>query len=128
MQILLGVHAFLRWLILVAGLALLVKYAVGTARQSPFTGLDRGLAAIYTGLLDLQLLVGIILLLLPLNGGLTPPLVLHVTVALVGVAVAHLNTRWRSRPDVVKFRNGLLALGGSYALILVGVFIITSFA
>lgn len=128
LQLLPGIHALIAWLILLVGFVLIVKFAIGTARQSPFGRLDRMLAAAYTGLLDLQALLGIVLFLLQLNGGLASPAALHAAVALAGVVVAHLNARWRNQADVVRFRNGLLALGGSYALILAGVYFVTSFA
>jgi hypothetical protein len=122
MQFLLGIHAFIALLILLVGFVLIVKFAIGTARQSPFGRLDRMLAAIYTGLL------GIVLFLLRLDDGLASPVALHAAVALAGVVVAHLNARWRNQPDAVRFRNGLLTLGGSYILILAGVYFVNSFA
>ncbi|MBN8581713.1 MAG: hypothetical protein ACOYYF_17345 [Chloroflexota bacterium] len=128
MQFLLGIHAFIALLILLVGFVLIVKFAIGTARQSPFGRLDRMLAAIYTGLLDLQALLGIVLFLLRLDDGLASPVALHAAVALAGVVVAHLNARWRNQPDAVRFRNGLLTLGGSYILILAGVYFVNSFA
>lgn len=128
MQFLSGIHAFIAWLILLVGLVLIVKFAVGMARQSPFGRLDGILATAYTGLLDLQALLGIVLFFLRLNDGQASQTALHAVVALAGVVVAHLNARWRNQPDAVRFRNGLLVLGGSYVLILVGVFFATSFA
>lgn len=128
MQFLFGIHTYIAWLILLVGLVLIVKFAVGTARQSAFGRVDRILAVIYTGLLDLQALLGIVLFLLRLNSGLAIPAVLHATVALASVVVAHFNARWRNQPDAVRFRNGLLVLGGSYVLILVGIYFVTSFA
>jgi hypothetical protein len=57
----LTVHSYLRWLVVVAAVASVVCAFLGMLRGRPFKPGGRRWGAIYTGLLDLQLLIGIYL-------------------------------------------------------------------
>lgn len=57
----LTVHGYLRWLVVVAAVAAVVCAFLGLLRGRPFKPGGRKFGAIYTGLLDLQLLIGICL-------------------------------------------------------------------
>jgi hypothetical protein len=57
----LSVHSYLRWLVVVAAVASVVCAFLGKIRGRPFKPGGRRFGAIYTGLLDLQLLIGIYL-------------------------------------------------------------------
>jgi hypothetical protein len=57
----LTVHNYLRWLVVVAAVASVVCAFLGKFRNRPFKPGGRKFGAIYTGLLDLQLLIGIYL-------------------------------------------------------------------
>ena len=67
MDLVLMLHSMVRWLVLLAAVAAIVKFAVGWRRGGAFSGLDRGLSLGFSGLLDLQALLGLIVL---IGGGL----------------------------------------------------------
>ena len=63
MTILLIIHSIVRWVILLVALAAIVKFLIGWLRRSAFTGMDRGLMSGFSGLMDVQATLGLILLL-----------------------------------------------------------------
>ena len=90
-------------------------------RLAEFKGMDLGLMAAFTGLLDLNLVLGAILL-FGLGGGLIPSRIEHVTTMLLAIVVAHTSVIWRRSDDPVKkFRNNLIAVVVALILVLVGV-------
>ena len=62
MDFVLTIHSINRWIIVVVAVIALIKFLIGWLRSSSYQPADRGLMAAYTGLLDLQLLLGLILL------------------------------------------------------------------
>ena len=127
MEALALVHSIVRWFVLVAGLAAAVKYAVGMVRRSAFGRADRIMGLVYTGVLDLQALIGLALLvgLASQAGELLPTSrLLHAVTMFFAVAAAHQTARWRDAPDARRFRNGLIAYCLSLALIAAGLAII----
>jgi heme A synthase len=85
MSFLYHAHSGLRYLVLLAALAALIAlaYALATGRAGRAT---RVLPAVFTGLLDLQVLLGIGLVL----GGLMPDIVIgHLVMMVVALIVAH---------------------------------------
>lgn len=54
-------HSGLRYLVLLAGFVAVLVYALAVARRRPASGGDRTLMAVFTGLLHLQVLLGIAL-------------------------------------------------------------------
>jgi len=59
--LLLDSHSLLRWLVLLAGVAVLVGSLIGIAGKKPFKPLGRTLGLIYVSLLDTQFLIGVLL-------------------------------------------------------------------
>lgn len=59
--IILALHSILRWLVLIAAVAAVVRAGQGWLGKRPWAKLDDRLGLIYTSLLDTQLLVGLIL-------------------------------------------------------------------
>jgi hypothetical protein len=119
--LLLRFHGELRWLVALVGAAAIARFAFGWARRAEFRGGDRGLAAAFTGLLDLNLLLGLILA-FGLGGGLPPHRVEHMTTMVLAVVAAHLAAIGRRSGDSpAKFRNHLLAVVVALVLILAGV-------
>lgn len=117
MDIILTIHSLVRWLVVVVGLVAFVKFLVGWLRKMSFQPMDRGLMSGFVGLLDLQLLLGIILFIMGwLDVGLVRFRAEHAFAMILAVALAHLSRRWRNADDVTRFRN--------YALIILGVFIL----
>jgi membrane-anchored protein YejM (alkaline phosphatase superfamily) len=58
---LLATHSWLRWLVLLLGLATLARALVGLARAASWSGRDERLARLFTVTLDVQVLVGVLL-------------------------------------------------------------------
>ena len=53
-------HSGLRYLILLVAAIAVVVYGIAVARERPQTSLDRVLMSVFTGLLDLQLVLGVV--------------------------------------------------------------------
>ncbi|NWF64935.1 MAG: hypothetical protein HXY38_11585 [Chloroflexi bacterium] len=123
MELLLIIHSHTRWLILLVAVIAIVKFAIGWLRGGVFKGMDRGLAAGFSGLMDLQVTIGLIFLIWSSLVGVlfTPNRIEHLTTMLIAAVVAHLPARWKNSPDNVRFRNALFCVVGSLALVFVGV-------
>jgi len=127
-----NVHGLVRWLILLIGVLTVLKAAYSLASRAAYGRADRGLMAAYSGALDLQGLLGLILLiwgvLAPPPGLALPGLttrVVHAVVQVAAIAIAHQSPRWRDAPDRLRHQAQLGLLVASLALVLVGVLIIT---
>ena len=59
MELLLMVHSIVRWFIVIVGLLAALKFFIGWRGQKSFQGMDRGLSAAFSGLIDLQALLGL---------------------------------------------------------------------
>lgn len=117
MDILLEIHSIVRWLIVLVGLIALIKFAIGWLGKMPFKKMDRGLMSGFVGLLDLQMLLGLILFIWGLaDGGLVRFRAEHAAAMILAVVLAHASARWRKSSDQVRFRN--------YALIILAVFVL----
>ncbi len=121
MNIVLTLHSIVRWLVVVVAVVALVKFALGLSRRAAPDNMDRGLMSGFSGLVDLQALLGIILIvLLTLNGGFLTFLP-HIGVMILAVLVAHLPMRWRKVNDPSVIRNNLFTLVGVLVLVFIGV-------
>ena len=121
MSFVLKLHGELRWLVALVAVIAIVKFGVGWVLRREFKGIDRGLMAAFTGLLDLNLLLGAILL-FGLGGGLTPHRIEHVTTMFLAIVAAHTAAIWRRSDDSVKkFRGNLIAVAVALILVAVGV-------
>lgn len=118
MDFILTLHSINRWIIVVVAIIALIKFLIGWLRSSDYQPADRGLMAAYTGLLDLQLLMGIILL---IDRGFSGRPLEHAITMVVAVILAHLSRLWRDKPDKVKFRNNFLVILVGMLLIIAGV-------
>ena len=129
MDTLLFIHSLLRWLILLVAVAALAKLAYGWLRAGIFDGIDRGLVMGYSGLLDLQALLGLILLFG--NGfvggeGFPLPRILHAIVMILAVVAGHLAGRGKTDPAKARYRRALAAIAGSLVLVLIGIIILAA--
>ncbi|MCL4261974.1 MAG: hypothetical protein KJ069_02095 [Anaerolineae bacterium] len=117
MEILLTIHSIVRWLVVVVGVIAFIKFLLGWLRKASFQPMDRGLMSGFVGLIDLQLLLGLILFIWGwLDVGLVRYRAEHAFTMILVVVLAHLSRRWRNADDTTKFR--------SYALIILGIFIL----
>lgn len=93
---LLEAHSGLRYLVLLAGLVVIGYAAFGAATGRPYDKRMRILAAVFTGLIDLTALVGVIYL---FSGVFYPQLGGHIATMVLAVAVAHIvSVVMRRRP------------------------------
>jgi uncharacterized membrane protein YphA (DoxX/SURF4 family) len=115
------IHSINRWVIVVVAAIALIKFLMGWLRDANYQPTDRGLMAGYTGLLDLQLLLGIILL---IGLGLSNYRIEHAGTMLIAIVLAHASRMWRDKVDTVKFRNNFLAILIGLLLIIAGVAIL----
>ncbi len=121
MDFLLTLHSINRWIIVTVAVAALIKFLIGWLRNSNYERADRILLTAYKGLLDLQLLMGIVLL---IDSGFALRPLEHALAMIVAVALAHATRLWRDRPDRVKFRANFLATLIGLLLIIAGVAIL----
>jgi hypothetical protein len=84
MDIVLLLHSLVRFLILIAAVAGIVKALASLAQRSAPDKLDQTVASVFLGLYDVQVLLGILIILL---GGLSQAV--HPIVMFIGVLLAH---------------------------------------
>jgi uncharacterized membrane protein YphA (DoxX/SURF4 family) len=122
MTILFMAHSGLRYLILLVAAIAVVKFAIGWLQGSEFKGMDRGLTSAFSGLMDLQVTLGLIFLLWDGFTGRGFPLfrIEHAVVMVIAAVVAHLPMRWKNTEPKRRFRNTLFTIIGSLLLVIVG--------
>ncbi len=86
MNFLFQAHSGLRYLVLLAGLVALAYFVSGLAMKRPVTKAVRILGSSFMGLLDLQVLLGIILVAM---GRFYPQLIGHIVMMLLAAAETH---------------------------------------
>lgn len=123
MDTLLEIHSIVRWLIVVVGAVAAIKFVVGWLRETPFSGMDRGLSSGFSGLIDLQVVLGLAFLIWSgVTGAGFPRVRLeHTFIMIIAAVVAHLPARWKEASDKIRFRNSFLAVVGTLLLIVAGV-------
>lgn len=84
---LLHAHSGLRYLVLLAGVATIGYALYGMARRRPYDTRMRVLAALFTGTLDLTILVGVAVL---FSGRFYPQLGGHIVVMILAAVIAHI--------------------------------------
>jgi hypothetical protein len=114
-------HSINRWIIVVIALIAAIKFLIGWLGNRSFQPADRGLMSAYTGLLDLQVLLGIILL---FTRGVANYQIEHAIKMVIAVILAHLSRLWRDKEDKTKFRNNFLVIVVGLLLIVLGVAIL----
>ena len=121
MAFLLKFHGEMRWLVVLVGAIAAIRFATGWLRGADFKKLDRILMLVFTILLDVNLLLGLALL-LSLPGGWIPLRLEHATTMLLALAAVHSSAIWRKSDDSAKkFRNDLIVVLAALALVAVGV-------
>ncbi len=118
MNILFYAHSGLRYLVLLVGFVALAFFAFGLATKRPAGKDVRILGAAYVGLMDLQTLLGIIMVVM---GRYYPALIGHMVLMLIAVALTHVLlvvNRKRPQPG---FLLPLIAVVASLVLIAGGI-------
>jgi hypothetical protein len=121
MSILIGIHSILRWIIVVAGAAAIVNFLVGWARKSSFSQMDRGLASGFSGLMDLQVTLGLLYFLITGFGGAGFPMfrIEHLTTMLIAALAAHSPAFFKKAAN--QYAVGFYAVLGAMLLVVIGV-------
>jgi hypothetical protein len=124
-QIFRFLHSWNRWLLIVAAVIALVYFARGWLTSQPWTKFARTLQTIFSSLVDLQWLLGLILLIS--YGSITGFGIRHywehLTVQTIALVVAHLHVRWRKKEleDKTRYQRGFLVVIAVLILIFVGI-------
>jgi hypothetical protein len=118
MEIVLMIHSLVRWLIVVVAIIAVIKFALGWMQKAKVQAMDRGLMSGFSGLMDLQALLGVIVLLL---AGFNMYRIEHAITMIVAVAVSHLPMRWRKSDATTTLRNNLFVIIGALVLVFLGV-------
>jgi hypothetical protein len=121
MGFLLMIHSLVRWLIVIVGLVALVKFAIGLAQKSAFGKMDRGLSSGFSGLMDLQVTLGLLYFLITGFGGVGFPVfrIEHAVTMLIAAGVAHTPSMFKKATN--KYAVALGAIVGTLILIYIGV-------
>ena len=123
-DMLIYVHSAVRWLILSLAVFGAARSFVSMLSVSArFSKLDLGVSRAYAVLLDVQLLVGGLLILAALTLAQSVPWI-HTIVMIPAVAVAHLSRRFASQPDRKRHQVQLGIYLGSFILIAIGLAVI----
>lgn len=113
-------HSHFRWLVVLMLVLALIKLGVTWARGGSFNGADRGLTAAAVGMIDLQVLLGIILL-ITLDVGMPRYQIEHGATMILAVVAAHITAKWKKEQGPGRARKTFIALLISALLIFVGV-------
>lgn len=109
-------HSGFRYLVLLSGILTVAYLSWAMATRRPYDSTARRIMAAFTGVMDLQILLGVVLLFqIPFYGALMGHLVMMVAAVVVAHAAAIANRR---RPEGQQ-SNGLLLGGALVAILLI---------
>jgi hypothetical protein len=125
MDFIVGLHSLLRWLVVVAAAIAVIRYVIDLVGKSPDVELGRKLMMAYTILLDVNVLLGLILIVGRAIGvgQILPVWIEHAVTNLVAVIIAHIFAA-RSKKMAEPKRAAAWRLAGvlvSIVLIVMGV-------
>lgn len=116
-------HSLVRWLVVIAAIAAVVKLTLGLAQKSVFDNLTQRIMRIFSGLISLQWLIGLIFLIAygSVVGFGLRHFWEHLVVMTIAVGVAQMHNRWKNADAPTRYRNTLLLVIGALALVFIGV-------
>jgi hypothetical protein len=128
-SILLFIHSWVRWLVLLAGVVAIVLHLVGLIQRKADYEKPASISmSAFSGLIDLNVTIGIIQLIAfwkawsAAAGGFPFPQIEHLTTMLVAAVVAHLPSMlWKDKPAGIRYRNTLIAVVLVILLIIAGI-------
>ncbi len=122
MVILLEIHSIMRWIIVAVGFIAIIKFLIGMARKSPFGKMDRGLSSGFSGLMDLQVALGLLYFLITGFGGVGFPMfrIEHLVTMLLAAVVAHAPSMFKKAAN--KHAVAFYAILGALILVVIGVY------
>lgn len=119
MDIVLFLHSWVRWAILLIAVIAAIKFLLGWLNKNDAAKSDRALMSAFSGLIDVQVLLGLILLVI--EADFSFPHIEHLITMLVAAVVAHLPMRWRNAMGAQVLRNNLMVIVVAILLIIAGV-------
>ncbi|MCP4139912.1 MAG: hypothetical protein GY755_06425 [Chloroflexi bacterium] len=124
--ILLYAHSGIRWLIILAALSALALFGYGWIVKKTFPKLSRILPAAYSGLLDAQVLLGLIFMIWTGSQGAGYPRfrLEHMAMMILAAVLAHLPSRWAKAGKENLYRNTFLVILGTLLLIYLGILVL----
>jgi hypothetical protein len=92
MDFILGLHSLLRWLVVIAAVVAIARYVIDLVGKSPDVEMGRKLMMAYTILLDVNVLLGLILIVGRASavGQILPIWIEHATTNIIAVIIAHI--------------------------------------
>jgi hypothetical protein len=128
MDFIVGLHSLVRWLVVIAAVAAIIRYVIDLVGKSPDAEMGRKLMLAYTILLDVNVLLGIILIVGRAIGvgQILPVWIEHAITNFVALIVAHIFAARSRKMDDAK-RAAKWRLGGvviSILMIVAGVAVI----
>ena len=92
MDFILGLHSLVRWLVVIAAVAAIIRYVIDLVGKSPDAEMGRKLMMAYTILLDVNVLLGLILIVGRASavGQILPIWIEHAVTNLIAVTIAHI--------------------------------------
>jgi hypothetical protein len=123
MGIVLMIHSLVRWAIVLVAIVGIVWYAIGLLQKKSWDKMANGISKGFSGLMDLQGLLGLIYF---LWSGIALSIwpryrFEHLILMFVAIFVSHLPTRLKAETDAIKYRNGLLVIVGVLLLVVVAI-------
>jgi len=114
------IHGEVRWLVAIAAIIVIIKFALGLIQKKKYERIDRILMSSLVGLIDLNFVLGLILLVsLGFSGRIRLE---HAGTMFIAVLLAHSNAAWKKSDDSGKlFRNNLILVIVVLALVFMGV-------
>ena len=123
LDIVLEIHSGVRWLLVAVSLISLVWFVLVWQRVTRNENADRSLMAAFSGLLDLQVLIGLILILWSGFAGFGFPRyrIEHAFMMIIAAVDAHLSARWRNAEMHIRARNNVALIVGVLVIVYIGV-------
>jgi heme A synthase len=119
-EIIRTIHGEVRWLVAIAAIIVVIKFALGLIQKKKYERIDRILMSSLVGFIDLNFLLGLILL---FSLGFDDRTRLeHAGTMFFAVLLAHSNAAWKKSGDSSKlFRNNLILVIVVLAVVFLGV-------
>lgn len=125
MELIYSIHSHTRWVVAVVVVLAIIKLAITVIRKADFSGSDRGFLSAAVGMIDLQMLFGLILIVMIFKDGFSMEndryRIEHAVTMILAVVAAHITAKWKKSPGPLRARNSLIALLIAALLIFVGV-------
>jgi uncharacterized membrane protein len=118
-NILYQAHSGLRWLVVLGAVVAFVVLLVGMLQQRPYTKATHRAMVVFSSLVGLQWALGLILIFT--LGTYTGYQWEHAATMTVALIAAHVYTRFKTRPDMVRYQVGLATIVGTALIVFIGV-------